>query len=74
MRHWRTKSSIGHTGAVAGVIGLMRVLLSMTHRQIPRLINFNTLNPLIALQRVPILYQHRNGGLGSLGINRYLSR
>ncbi|WP_407711722.1 SDR family NAD(P)-dependent oxidoreductase [Bacillus inaquosorum] len=48
-----TKSSIGHTGAAAGVIGLMRVLLSMAHRQIPRLINFNTLNPLIALQQSP---------------------
>ncbi|WP_374192067.1 SDR family NAD(P)-dependent oxidoreductase [Bacillus sp. XF8] len=48
-----TKSSIGHTGAAAGVIGLIRVLLSMTYRQIPRLINFNNLNPLIALQQSP---------------------
>lgn len=48
-----TKSSIGHTGAAAGVIGLMRVLLSMAHRQIPSLINFDTLNPLIDLQHSP---------------------
>lgn len=48
-----TKSSIGHTGAAAGVIGLIRVLLSITQRQIPRLINFKTLNPLIDLHRSP---------------------
>lgn len=48
-----TKSNIGHTGAAAGVIGLIRVLLSMKHRQIPALINFQKLNPLIALKESP---------------------
>ncbi|MBT2288312.1 SDR family NAD(P)-dependent oxidoreductase [Paenibacillus albidus] len=44
------KSFIGHTGAAAGVIGLIKTLLSLKHRRIPGLINFKTLNPYIDLQ------------------------
>ncbi|MWV45371.1 SDR family NAD(P)-dependent oxidoreductase [Paenibacillus sp. HJL G12] len=43
------KSFIGHTGAAAGVIGLIKTLLSLKHRRIPGLINFKTLNPFIDL-------------------------
>lgn len=43
------KSYIGHTGAAAGVIGLIKTLLSLKHRRIPGLINFKTLNPFIDL-------------------------
>lgn len=44
------KSHIGHTSAAAGVIGLIKVLLSMKHGQLPGLLHFKQLNPLIELQ------------------------
>jgi acyl transferase domain-containing protein/NAD(P)-dependent dehydrogenase (short-subunit alcohol dehydrogenase family)/acyl carrier protein len=43
------KSHIGHTSANAGVTGLISVLLSLKHRQLPGLRNFDRLNPLIDL-------------------------
>jgi acyl transferase domain-containing protein/enoyl-CoA hydratase/carnithine racemase/NAD(P)-dependent dehydrogenase (short-subunit alcohol dehydrogenase family)/acyl carrier protein/2-polyprenyl-3-methyl-5-hydroxy-6-metoxy-1,4-benzoquinol methylase len=47
------KSHIGHTAAAAGVTGLIKVLLSMQHRQLPGLLNFKTLNPLIEFRQSP---------------------
>jgi acyl transferase domain-containing protein/acyl carrier protein len=47
------KSHIGHTGAAAGVTGLIKILLSMQHDRIPRLLHFNSLNPLIELSGSP---------------------
>jgi len=41
------KAHIGHTSASAGVIGLIKLLLSLKHRKIPGLLNFKQLNPLI---------------------------
>lgn len=43
------KSFIGHTAAAAGVTGLIKVLLSLQHRQIPGQLHFKKLNPLIEL-------------------------
>ncbi len=47
------KSHVGHTAAAAGVTGLIKVLLSMEHHLIPRLLHFKELNPLIALNGSP---------------------
>ncbi|MCP4268259.1 MAG: methyltransferase, partial [Candidatus Brocadiaceae bacterium] len=47
------KSHIGHTSAAAGVIGLIKVLLSMQHRQIPALLHFKKLNSLIEFKESP---------------------
>jgi len=47
------KSHIGHTGAAAGVVGLIKVLSSMRHKTLPKLLNFNTLNPLIEFADSP---------------------
>ncbi|GFE82931.1 hypothetical protein GCM10011487_49310 [Steroidobacter agaridevorans] len=47
------KSHVGHTAAAAGVTGLIKVLLSMQHRQLPKLLNFKTLNPLIEFEHSP---------------------
>ncbi|BCH57154.1 SDR family NAD(P)-dependent oxidoreductase [Agrobacterium vitis] len=44
------KSHIGHTSAAAGVIGLIKVLLSMRYQQLPGLLHFKDLNPLIDLK------------------------
>ncbi|MCP5007230.1 MAG: methyltransferase, partial [Planctomycetes bacterium] len=47
------KAHIGHTAAGAGVIGLIKVLLSMQHHQIPKLLNFTKINSLIELKDSP---------------------
>ncbi len=44
------KSHIGHAAAGAAVAGMIKVLLSLEHRQIPGLLHFNTLNSLIDLR------------------------
>lgn len=47
------KSHIGHAAAAAGVIGLIKVLMSMRHRTHPRLLNFRDLNPLVQFEGSP---------------------
>ncbi|MCG8339341.1 MAG: type I polyketide synthase, partial [Proteobacteria bacterium] len=47
------KSHVGHTAAAAGVTGLIKVLLSMQHGSIPRVLNFSSLNPLIEFEDSP---------------------
>lgn len=47
------KANIGHTAAASGVIGLIKVLLSMCHKKIPKLLNYEILNPLIQLNDSP---------------------
>ncbi|WP_335936407.1 polyketide synthase [Streptomyces sp. PTD5-9] len=43
------KANIGHTEAAAGVLGLLKALLCLERRQIPRQALFERLNPRIAL-------------------------
>ncbi|MFC0711826.1 SDR family NAD(P)-dependent oxidoreductase [Azorhizophilus paspali] len=43
------KAHIGHTSAAAGVVSLIKILLSMKYRQLPGLLNFEQLNPQIEL-------------------------
>nr|BAP05594.1 CalF [uncultured Candidatus Entotheonella sp.] len=47
------KSYIGHTSAAAGVIGLIQILLSLKYRQLPKLLHFHELNPLIEFDDSP---------------------
>ncbi len=47
------KAHIGHTAASAGVIGLIKVLLSMQHHRLPGLLHFTELNPLIEFDGSP---------------------
>ncbi len=47
------KSHIGHTAAAAGVTGLIKVLLQMRFQTIPRLLHFETPNPLIEFSKSP---------------------
>jgi len=41
------KAHIGHTSASSGIISFIKVLLSLQHRQLPGLLHFRQLNPLI---------------------------
>ncbi|KAF0866047.1 SDR family NAD(P)-dependent oxidoreductase [Pseudomonas sp. LD120] len=43
------KAHIGHTSAAAGVVSLIKILLSMKHQQLPGVLNFQQLNPRIEL-------------------------
>ncbi|CAM5711708.1 Type I polyketide synthase OS=Streptomyces fumanus OX=67302 GN=wcbR PE=4 SV=1 [Streptomyces fumanus] len=43
------KTNVGHLEAAAGIIGLVKTALVLTHRQIPAALNFTTPHPDIPL-------------------------
>ncbi|WP_230646926.1 SDR family NAD(P)-dependent oxidoreductase, partial [Bradyrhizobium sp. Leaf401] len=47
------KTNIGHTTAASGVAGLIKVLLSLQHRQIPPSLNYKQGNAFINFERSP---------------------
>ena len=47
------KTNIGHTEAVAGIAGLIKVVLAMQHQRLPAHLHFKKPNPQIALDSVP---------------------
>ena len=47
------KGNIGHLEAAAGIAGLIKSILSLKHKQLPGLCNFNELNPHIDLDGSP---------------------
>ncbi len=48
------KTNIAHLDAAAGVSGLMKVVLSMRHGEIPASLHFNRPNPFINWSRLPV--------------------
>ena len=48
-----SKTNIGHTGAAAGVAGVIKVLKAMESKKIPAILNYNNLNKGIDMERSP---------------------
>lgn len=72
------KSNMGHTTAAAGVAGLIKTVLSMRHKQIPPMVNFDQPNPNIDFDNSPFYINNklinweadgiRRAGVSSFGI------
>jgi amino acid adenylation domain-containing protein len=75
------KTNIGHTVTVAGVAGVIKMLLCMQNKQLPPLINYNELNEHINLENTPFYINTklkewlppdkllRTAAINSLGLN-----
>jgi polyketide synthase PksN len=47
------KTNTGHLEAAAGMAGIIKVLLAMKHRTLPRTVNFTEINPYIEIEETP---------------------
>ncbi|MDJ1179175.1 type I polyketide synthase [Roseofilum sp. BLCC_M91] len=54
------KSNIGHLEGAAGIAGLIKVLLAMKHKKLPKIVNFKELNPRISLKDTPFYILEEN--------------
>lgn len=72
------KTNTGHLEAAAGMVGLLKVVLSLQHREIPPHLNLEQLNPYISLEGTPFAIPttlqpwtsetgHRFAGISSFG-------
>ncbi|WP_129645080.1 SDR family NAD(P)-dependent oxidoreductase [Peristeroidobacter agariperforans] len=56
------KSNLGHLESAAGIAGVLKVVLSMQHRQLPGQPTFDQLNPKIILDDSPFYVAERHQG------------
>ncbi|MFD8286412.1 type I polyketide synthase, partial [Streptomyces solisilvae] len=57
LRVGSAKTNVGHLEAAAGIVGLVKVALSMRHRELPPSLNYETPNPLIPLDDLRLSVQ-----------------
>ncbi|WP_116438920.1 type I polyketide synthase, partial [Pseudofrankia asymbiotica] len=57
LRVGSVKTNVGHLGGAAGLVGLLKTLLSLTHRRLPPSLNFDTPNPRIPLSELGLTVQ-----------------
>ncbi|HVH45623.1 MAG TPA: type I polyketide synthase, partial [Labilithrix sp.] len=55
------KSNIGHLEAAAGIAGLIKTILCIQHRQLPASLHFQTPNPHIPWEDIPVRVQTKLG-------------
>ena len=58
------KTNIGHLEAASGIAGMIKVVLSLQHEQIPPHLHFNTPNPYISWDNLPITVPTQAYNLG----------
>jgi acyl transferase domain-containing protein len=54
LRVGSVKTNLGHLESASGIAGLIKVVLSMEHEELPRHLHFRKLNPQISLAGAPI--------------------
>ncbi|MDJ0713584.1 MAG: alpha/beta fold hydrolase [Prochloraceae cyanobacterium] len=47
------KTNIGHLEGASGIAGIIKVVLAMKHKKLPKIVNFKQLNPRIKLENSP---------------------
>ncbi|MCP5004694.1 MAG: SDR family NAD(P)-dependent oxidoreductase, partial [Planctomycetes bacterium] len=55
-----TKAHVGHLEGAAGLTSLIKVVLMMKHQEIPKMPNFEKLNPYISLEKSPFFINLEN--------------
>ncbi|MFE3762123.1 SDR family NAD(P)-dependent oxidoreductase [Streptomyces sp. NPDC059104] len=53
------KSNVGHLGPVAGIAGMIKVILSLENEQLPASINYTEPNPKLELEKTPFFVNDR---------------
>jgi acyl transferase domain-containing protein/NADPH:quinone reductase-like Zn-dependent oxidoreductase/NAD(P)-dependent dehydrogenase (short-subunit alcohol dehydrogenase family)/acyl carrier protein/SAM-dependent methyltransferase len=66
------KTNIGHSAMASGIAGLIKLLLSLKHRQMPPSLHFHAGNPKVQLEGSPFYVntQLRKWDIGSAGVRR----
>jgi len=70
------KGNIGHTEAASGVAALIKIILMMQYREIPRQANFTSLNPKIdafteSRMAIPTITRHWDSVFYAACVNNY---